>query len=88
VPMREHIDQHGLRRARGALTCPRNHAPETIGHRLLERSSSSTNGCHIGGSLRLDDLADSEIGDWTRLNYRAACRYAASRVGGWSGTIR
>jgi hypothetical protein len=37
--------------------------------------------CRIGGSLRLDDLADSEIGDWTMPNYRTACRYATSQ--GW-----
>jgi hypothetical protein len=37
--------------------------------------------CRIGGSLRLDDLADSEIGDWTMPAYRAACRYAAAQ--GW-----
>jgi hypothetical protein len=37
--------------------------------------------CRIGESLRLDDLADSEIGDWTMPNYRMACRYAVSQ--GW-----
>jgi hypothetical protein len=31
--------------------------------------------------MRPDDLVDSEIGDWTMPNYRAACQYAASQ--GW-----
>ena len=37
--------------------------------------------CRVGGSLSLDDLAETEIGDWTMPNFRAACAYAASQ--GW-----
>ena len=80
VPMREHIEQNGLRRARSASTRPAKQTPETLGHRLLEIVVYDKC-CRIGGSLRLDDLADSEIGDWTMPNYRRACRYAASQ--GW-----
>src|SRR6516165_7249978 len=77
--MREHIEQQGLR-PRSAPTRPGKQTPETLGHRLLEIVVYERC-CRIGGSLRLDDLADSEIGDWTMPNYRAACRYAASQ--GW-----
>jgi hypothetical protein len=38
-------------------------------------------GCRIGGALSLDDLAETEIGDWSMPNFRAACAYAASQ--GW-----
>jgi hypothetical protein len=37
--------------------------------------------CQIGGTLSLDDLAATEIGDWTMPTYRAAARYAAAQ--GW-----
>ena len=66
--MREHIEQHGLR-PRSASTRPSKQTPETHGHRLLEIVVYDKC-CRIGGSLRLDDLADSEIGDWTMPNYR------------------
>jgi hypothetical protein len=77
--MGEHIEQ-GLRRGRIAPTRPDKQTPETIGRRLLEIVVYEKC-CRIGGSLRLDDLADSEIGDWTMPDYRRACRYAASQ--GW-----
>ena len=38
--------------------------------------------CRIGGTLTLDDLAEtSEIGDWKMPDFKAACTYAASQ--GW-----
>jgi hypothetical protein len=37
--------------------------------------------CGIGRTLSLNDLAETEIGDWTMPTFRAACRYAASQ--GW-----
>ena len=37
--------------------------------------------CRVGGTLSLDDLTETEIGDWTMPNFRAACAYAASQ--GW-----
>jgi hypothetical protein len=37
--------------------------------------------CRVGGTLSLDDLAETAIGDWTMPNFRDACGYAASQ--GW-----
>ena len=37
--------------------------------------------CRIGGTLTLDDLAETEIGDWKMPDFRLACSYAASQ--GW-----
>jgi hypothetical protein len=38
--------------------------------------------CRIGGTLTLDDLAEtSEIGDWKMSQFKLACTYAASQ--GW-----
>jgi hypothetical protein len=38
--------------------------------------------CRIGGTLTLDDLAETaEIGDWKMPDFRAACSFAASQ--GW-----
>jgi hypothetical protein len=37
--------------------------------------------CRVGGTLSLDDLAETEIGDWKMPQFRAACAYAASQ--GW-----
>lgn len=37
--------------------------------------------CRIGGTLTLDDLAETEIGDWKMPDFRAACSFAVSQ--GW-----
>jgi hypothetical protein len=37
--------------------------------------------CRIGGTLTLDDLAETEIGDWKMSDFRAACTYSACQ--GW-----
>jgi hypothetical protein len=37
--------------------------------------------CRVGGTLSLNDLAGTEIGDWTMPAFRSACGYAASQ--GW-----
>jgi hypothetical protein len=37
--------------------------------------------CQIGGTLTLDELAETEVGDWTMPTFRAAARYAAAQ--GW-----
>ncbi len=37
--------------------------------------------CRVGQTLSLDDLAETEIGDWTIPEFKAACAYAASQ--GW-----
>ncbi len=54
--------------------------PETMGRRLLEIIVYDMR-CRIGGTLRLDDLTSTEIGDWTMPNFRAASSYAAAQ--GW-----
>jgi hypothetical protein len=38
-------------------------------------------GCRIGGTLTLDDLAETPIGDWKMPDFKKACSYAASQ--GW-----
>jgi hypothetical protein len=42
---------------------------------------SISNGCRIGGTLTLDDLAETEIGDWKMPDFRLARTYAVSQ--GW-----
>ncbi len=54
--------------------------PETMGRRLLEIIVYDKR-CRIGGTLRLDDLTETEIGDWTMPNFKAASSYAAAQ--GW-----
>ena len=34
--------------------------------------------CRIDGKLTLDDPTETEIGDWTMPDFRAACAYTAS----------
>ncbi len=53
---------------------------EAIGRRLLEIVVYGK-GCRIGGTLTMDDLAETEIGDWKMPAFKAACSYAASQ--GW-----
>ena len=53
---------------------------ETIGRRLLEIVVYGKL-CPIGRTLTLDDLAETEIGDWKMPDFKAACSYAASQ--GW-----
>jgi hypothetical protein len=79
--MGEHIQQQGLRRARIARTWSGQQTPEAMGRRLLEVVVYDKC-CRIGGSLTLDDLAETpEVGDWKMPDFRAACSYAASQ--GW-----
>jgi hypothetical protein len=37
--------------------------------------------CRIGATLTLDDLAETEVGDWKMSDFRMACAYAVSQ--GW-----
>ena len=54
---------------------------QTTGRRLLEIVVYEKR-CRIGGTLTLDDLAEtSEVGDWKMPDFKAACSYAASQ--GW-----
>ena len=78
--MGEHIEQQGLRGARIARNCPSKQTLESISRRLLE-IVVYTKHCQIGGKLSLDDLAETEIGDWMMPQFRAACSYAVSQ--GW-----
>jgi hypothetical protein len=51
-----------------------------MGRRLLEIIVYNRH-CQSGATLGLDDLAETEIGDWAMPVFRAACTFAASR--GW-----
>ena len=78
--MGENIEQRGLRHARIAPKRPNNRTPETIGRRLLEIVVYDKC-CRIGGALTLDDLAETEVGDWKMPDFKIACAYAVSQ--GW-----
>ena len=52
-----------------------------LGRRLLEIVVYDKS-CRIGGTLTLDDLAEtSEVGDWKMPEFKTACAYAVSQ--GW-----
>jgi hypothetical protein len=51
-----------------------------IARRLLEIAVYDKS-CRIGGRLTLDDLAETEVGDWKMPAFRMACAYATSQ--GW-----
>ena len=55
-------------------------AEETLCRRLLEIVVYDKC-CRIGGTLTMDDLAETEVGDWKMPDFKAACAYAASQ--GW-----
>ena len=78
--MGEHIEDRNTGRPRTARKRPSKQTSETIGRRLLEIVVYDKC-CRIGGTLSLDDLAETEIGDWKMPQFRAACSYAASQ--GW-----
>jgi hypothetical protein len=78
--MGEHIEQ-AARSARAARKRrSRQQTPQTLGRRLLEIVVYKKC-CRIGNKLTLDDLAETEIGDWSMPDFRAAGVYAASQ--GW-----
>jgi len=78
--MGENIEQRGLRHARIAPKRPNNRTPETIGRRLVAIVVYDKC-CRIGGALTLDDLAETEVGDWKMPDFKIACAYAVSQ--GW-----
>jgi hypothetical protein len=79
--MGEHVEHRGIQRLRIARKRPGKQSAEAIGRRLLEIVVYDKC-CRIGGSLTLDDLAEtSEVGDWKMPDFKAACSYAASQ--GW-----
>jgi hypothetical protein len=78
--MGEHIEHRNTGRPRTARKHPSKQTAEAIGRRLLEIIVYEK--CYrIGGKLSLDDIAETEIGDWKMPEFKAACAYAASQ--GW-----
>ena len=77
--MGEHAEQQNTNRRSINTHRPRRQTAEALGRKLLDVIVSKS--CRIGGTLTLDDLAESEIGDWKMPDFRAACAYAASQ--GW-----
>jgi hypothetical protein len=78
--MGEHIEKQGTQRPRIARKRPSKQTAKTMGRRLLEIVVYEK-ACRIGGTLSMDDLAETEIGDWKMPEFKAACLYAASQ--GW-----
>ena len=78
--MGEHVEDRNTGRPRIARKRPSKQTSKTIGRRLLEIVVYDK-GCRIGGKLSLDDLTETEIGDWMMPQFRAACSYAVSQ--GW-----
>jgi hypothetical protein len=78
--MGEHTEQRITERARIPRNRPAKQAPETVGRRQLQIVVYDKS-CRIGGSLTLDDLIETEIGDWKMPAFKAPCSYAASQ--GW-----
>jgi hypothetical protein len=62
------------------MKAPSKQTAEAIGRRLLELIVYEK-GYRIAGKLSLDDIAETEIGDWKMPDFKAACSYAASQ--GW-----
>jgi hypothetical protein len=78
--MGEHTEERITERPRIARKRPGKQTTETTGRRLLQIVAYDKC-CRIGGTLTLDDLAETAIGNWKMPNYRAACAYAACQ--GW-----
>ena len=78
--MGEHIEHRNTERPRTARKRPSKQTAEAIGRRLLEIIVYQKS-YRIGGKLSLDDIAETEIGDWKMPEFKAACSYAASQ--GW-----
>ena len=78
--MGDHIQRPIAARPRLSRNRPSKQTPEVLGRRLLEIVVYDKR-CRIGGTLTLDDLAETEIGDWKMSDFKAACAYAESQ--GW-----
>ena len=59
---------------------PSTPSPEALGRRPLDILVYAKR-CRSGGKLTLDDLAETEVGDWKMPDFKAACAYAAAQ--GW-----
>jgi hypothetical protein len=78
--MRAHPEQRITDRRRNARKRPGKQTAETIARRLLEIVVYDKR-CRIGGTLSLNDLAEtSEIGDWKMPDYSLSIR-SVSGVG-------
>ena len=73
-----HGRTHRTGRPRIARKRPSKQKPETTGRKLLEivvyRKS-----CRVGGTLTLDDLAETEIGDWKMPDFKVTRSYVVSQ---------
>jgi hypothetical protein len=79
--MGEHTEQRIAGRTRLSRKRPAKQSAEAMGRRLLEIVVYDKS-CRTGGTLTLDDLAEtSEVGDWKMPDFKAACTYVASQ--GW-----
>jgi len=78
--MGEHIENRNTGRPRIARKHPSKQTAEAIGRRLLEIIVHEKS-YRIGGKLSVNDIAETEIGDWKMPEFKAACSYAASQ--GW-----
>ena len=78
--MGEHIEHRNTGRPRTARKHSSKQTAEAIGRRLLEIIVYEKS-YRIGGKLSVNDIAETEIGDWKMPDFKAACSYAASR--GW-----
>jgi len=77
--MGENIEQ-AARPARATRKHPRKQTPQNLGRRLVEIIVYEKS-YRIGEKLSLDDIAETEIGDWKMPHFKVACSYAASQ--GW-----
>ena len=78
--MGEHIEHRNTGRPRIARKHPSKQPAEATGRRLLEIIVYEK--CYrIGGKLSVNDIVETEIGDWKMPDFKAACAYAASQ--GW-----
>jgi hypothetical protein len=78
--MGEHTEQRITERRRTPRKRPGKQEPEAIARRLLQIVVYDKS-CRIGGTLTLDDLIETEIGDWKMPAFKVACAYAVSQ--GW-----
>jgi hypothetical protein len=78
--MGEHTTQVAFESRRTVRELPRKQTAKELGRRLLDIIVYEK-GYRIGGTLCLDDLDATDIGDWKMPDYKAACAYAVSQ--GW-----
>ena len=72
--------EQGVRSPRTARKRQSKQTAEAIARRLMEIVVYDQ-GCRIGARLSLNDLAETDVGDWTMPDFKAASTYAASQ--GW-----